>query len=188
MYCIDWMTCVYNTFWVAIKTRKVHYTKQTIYHLIKSNWIDIRREEEAEKRIWTNCWPVWTTPAILCSHQLTEMLILFLLLPQPKQTARGCRTQHRGRGTAGQWAFSQTVNFFSLLKKPNLPKTTTVHFCSAVTESTLTSSITTWYTAASGRNKSRLQCFIHSAQSDIIMDSWMPHMHICTNKYAYCNF
>ena len=58
----------------------------------------------------------------------------------------------------------QRMFFLRQLKKFNLPKTMMVHFYTAIIESILTSSITIWYTAATAKDKSRLQRIIRSAE------------------------
>ena len=45
-------------------------------------------------------------------------------------------------------------------KKFNLPKSMMIHICAAITESTLTSFITIWYSAEAARDTSRLQHLI----------------------------
>ena len=61
----------------------------------------------------------------------------------------------------------QRMFFLRQLKKFNLPKTMMVHFYTAIIESILTSSITVWYTAATAKDKSRLQRIIRSAEKVI---------------------
>lgn len=58
----------------------------------------------------------------------------------------------------------QRMFFLRQLEKFNLPKTMMVHFYSAIIESILTSSIITWYAAATARDKGRLQRVIRSAE------------------------
>ena len=61
----------------------------------------------------------------------------------------------------------QRMFFLRQLKKFNLPKIMLVHFYTAIIESILTSSITVWYTAATAKDKSRLQRIIRSAEKVI---------------------
>ena len=61
----------------------------------------------------------------------------------------------------------QRMYFLRQLKKFNLPKTMMVHFYTAIIESILTSSITIWYTAATVKDKGRLQRIIRSAEKVI---------------------
>ncbi|XP_078023582.1 uncharacterized protein LOC144462780 [Epinephelus lanceolatus] len=61
----------------------------------------------------------------------------------------------------------QRMYFLRQLKKFNLPKTMMVHFCSAIIESIVTSSITIWYAAATAKDKSRLQRIIRSTEKVI---------------------
>ncbi|KAK0153824.1 putative RNA-directed DNA polymerase from transposon BS [Merluccius polli] len=60
----------------------------------------------------------------------------------------------------------QRMCFLRQLKKFNLPRTIMVHFYSAI-ESILTSSITIWYSAATAKDKGRLQRVIRSAEKVI---------------------
>ena len=61
----------------------------------------------------------------------------------------------------------QRMYFLWQLKKFNLPKTMMVHFYTAIIESILTSSITIWYATATAKDKSKLQCIIHTAEKVI---------------------
>ncbi|XP_070830729.1 uncharacterized protein [Chaetodon trifascialis] len=61
----------------------------------------------------------------------------------------------------------QKMYFLRQLKKFTLPKTMMVHFCTAIIDSILTSSITIWYTAATAKDKGRLQRVIQSAEKAI---------------------
>ncbi|GAA6226682.1 uncharacterized protein LOC117538897, partial [Lates japonicus] len=54
----------------------------------------------------------------------------------------------------------QRMYFLQQLKKFNLPRIMMVHFYTSTIESILTSSITFWYTAATAKDKGRLQIFL----------------------------
>ncbi len=58
----------------------------------------------------------------------------------------------------------QRMYILQQLKKFNLPETMMVHFCTAIIESILTSSITIWYAAATGKDKGMLQRIIRTAE------------------------
>ena len=53
------------------------------------------------------------------------------------------------------------------MKKFHPPKPMMVHFYTTITSSILTSSITIWYTAATAKDKDRLQRIIHCAEKVI---------------------
>ncbi|GAA6101478.1 uncharacterized protein LOC117538897, partial [Tachysurus ichikawai] len=53
--------------------------------------------------------------------------------------------------------------FLRQLKKFNLPNAMIVHFYTSIVESILTSSITIWYSTATGKDKSKIQSVIRSA-------------------------
>ncbi|XP_078134289.1 uncharacterized protein LOC144535627 [Sander vitreus] len=63
---------------------------------------------------------------------------------------------------------AQRMYFLRQLKKFKLPKTMMVHFYTAIIKSILTSSITIWYTAATAKDKGRLQRVIRSAEKVIV--------------------
>ena len=69
----------------------------------------------------------------------------------------------------------QRMFFLRQLKKFNLPKKLMVHFYTAIIESILTSSITTWYAAATAKDKGRLQRVIHSAEK--VIGCNLPPLH-----------
>uniref|UniRef100_A0A3B3HPU9 Reverse transcriptase domain-containing protein n=1 Tax=Oryzias latipes TaxID=8090 RepID=A0A3B3HPU9_ORYLA len=61
----------------------------------------------------------------------------------------------------------QRMYFLRQLKKFHLPEKMLVDFYTAIIESTLTSSITVWFAAATARDKAKLQRVIHSAEKVI---------------------
>ncbi|XP_050922030.1 uncharacterized protein LOC108902551 isoform X1 [Lates calcarifer] len=61
----------------------------------------------------------------------------------------------------------QRMYFLWQLKEFSLPRTMMVHFYTSIIESILTSSITTWYTAATASDRGRLQRVIQSAEKVI---------------------
>ena len=64
------------------------------------------------------------------------------------------------------WPFTTSSSTW-IQKKFDPPRTVTVHFYSFIIESILTSSITIWYTAATAKDKGRLQRVIQPAEKVI---------------------
>ena len=106
--------------------------------------------------------PAPSTPIILCGSPVDSVescRFLGTIITQDLKWELNIRSLTK----KGQ----QRMFFLRQLKKFNLPKTMMVHFYTAIIESILTSSITVWYTAATAKDKSRLQRIIRSAEKVI---------------------
>lgn len=72
-----------------------------------------------------------------------------------------------GEGTKKVQQFLELLYFLQQLKKFNLQRTMMVHLYTVIIKSILICSIIVWYTAATNKNKGRLQCIIHSEEKVI---------------------